>query len=512
MLSQLDPHFQVLPLSGSASKKDRRLPFLLKTTGTPLKPAKNDRLKLVMNVSKDLFAVWWSTGEVSAGTLLFRLNTSSCQLTPLASLQPSAPQKLLLVAFSNTASCELFVIEWYQVDKHKINYLTLVITTYLIDQEEFVQLDSSSLYIPDRQNQLQPTMAALAPRDDRLVVATLNGCVFLLNVRSCVVASSTDKFATGIASLAWHPAGSLIAVVDLTGRLFILDLGLTPLDLFELHQHNTNPFYSLGDFDANSKSLLFPPILSWNPDNTGLQVKKSIIHQKTDNEEQRSDGGCLVVAWAGLRGLGLVKLKLPQWPTSSCIIRHWLSLSRTYSAGRTSRQRADPALCAAVAIVSALDFDIDGEQAVRCVTATATALLRHRPMNALVDNLLDRCLGCFCNPAAPISEVTKLEFGPVISRILRRRAIHLLRHGKFEAAFDVAANKLPQPATDLLTDIFYAAMERGELALAKAAYARARRQVAVAAASLELPISTEPDSSNKRDSNPNNREEEHYFV
>ncbi|XP_067900331.1 WD repeat-containing and planar cell polarity effector protein fritz homolog isoform X1 [Heterodontus francisci] len=123
----------------------------------------------------------------------------------------------------------------------------------------------------------------------------------------------------------------------------------------------------------------------------------------------------------------------------------------------------------AINILCGMNWNTVGPQCYTCLIAVVDHLLKQK-LTPERESQLEASLGTFYVPARPLSDTTVLEYRDPISRYARRFFHHLLRYQRFEKAFLLAVDICSR---DLFMDIYYVALDKGELALAEVAKKKA---------------------------------------
>ncbi|XP_078086568.1 WD repeat-containing and planar cell polarity effector protein fritz homolog isoform X2 [Mustelus asterias] len=123
----------------------------------------------------------------------------------------------------------------------------------------------------------------------------------------------------------------------------------------------------------------------------------------------------------------------------------------------------------AINILCGMNWNTLGSQCYTCLIAIVDHLLQQN-LTPERESQLEASLGAFYAPTRPLTDATVLEYRDPISRYARRFFHHLLRYQRFEKAFLLAVDI---GSRDLFMDIYYVALDKGELALAEVAKKKA---------------------------------------
>ncbi|XP_037662524.1 WD repeat-containing and planar cell polarity effector protein fritz homolog [Choloepus didactylus] len=278
--------------------------------------------------------------------------------------------------------------------------------------------------------------------EDKLILGCEDSSVILYETHHRVTFLAQAELLPSLISC--HPNGAILLVGSNQGELQIFDMALSPINI-QLLAEDRSP----------RESLQFSKSFSVSSSLVQMQwIAPQLVSQKPESGDiydllfLRFDRGPLGVLLFKLgiftRGqLGLVD-----------IIFQYLHCEEIYEA---------------VNILSSMNWNTLGHQCFISMSAIVNHLLRQK-LTAEREAQLEASLGTFYAPTRPLLDTTILEYRDQISKYARRFFHHLLRYQRFEKAFLLAVDI---GARDLFMDIYYFALDKGELALAEVARKRA---------------------------------------
>ncbi|XP_041038845.1 WD repeat-containing and planar cell polarity effector protein fritz homolog [Carcharodon carcharias] len=264
--------------------------------------------------------------------------------------------------------------------------------------------------------------------------------------------------------IAWHPDGALIMVSSCQGEVQCYDMALSPMKM-QLLEEDIKPVSKLQlnqHFAITSRLVQIqwtvPPVIP--PSNNSLNVHDLMF--------LRFDKG----------PVGVFCLKL------GAILRGQLGPTELICQYIRYEQIDE-----AVNILCGMNWNTVGSQCYICLIAIVDHLLKQK-LTPERESYLEASLGTFYAPTRPLTDTTVLEYRDPISCYARRFFHHLLRFQRFEKAFLLAVDI---GSRDLFMDIYYVALDKGELALAEVAKKKANEidaeSITAEVETLEFPLS-----------------------
>ncbi|XP_076990482.1 WD repeat-containing and planar cell polarity effector protein fritz homolog isoform X3 [Tamandua tetradactyla] len=286
------------------------------------------------------------------------------------------------------------------------------------------------------------------------------------------------------ALISCHPNGAILLVGSNQGELQIFDMALSPINIQLLAEdHSPKETLQFSKSFSVSSSLVQ---IQW--------IAPKVVPQKSESGDiydllfLRFDKGPL--------GVLLFKLEIHGHSgTKDHCHSYWKNNAENISSSRGSYQCHPPTgkprgiftqgqlglvdlifqylhyneVYKAINILSSMNWDTLGHQCFISMSAIVNHLLRQK-LTPEREAQLEASLGIFYAPTRPLLDTTILEYRDHISKYARRFFHHLLRYQRFEKAFLLAVDI---GARDLFMDIYYLALDKGELALAEVARKRA---------------------------------------
>ncbi|XP_069787807.1 WD repeat-containing and planar cell polarity effector protein fritz homolog isoform X2 [Narcine bancroftii] len=278
--------------------------------------------------------------------------------------------------------------------------------------------------------------------EDKLILGCEDSSLILYDAcRRMTLLAQTDLVPS---MMEWHPDGAIIIVGNSQGEVQCYDMALSPMKM-QLLAEDVNPLtkLQLSHFFAVTSRMAkiqwtVPQVISLN--NGNLNVHDLLF--------LRFDKGPVGVLCLKLGAI----LKGQLRPTD--LIFQYIRYNQIEEA---------------INILLGMNWNTVGLQCYACLIAIADHLLKQK-LTPERESHLEATLGTFYAPARPLSDTTVLEYRDPISRYARRFFHHLLRYQRFEKAFLLAVDI---GSRDLFMDIYYVALDKGEMALAEVAKKKA---------------------------------------
>ncbi|XP_072363345.1 WD repeat-containing and planar cell polarity effector protein fritz homolog isoform X3 [Scyliorhinus torazame] len=244
--------------------------------------------------------------------------------------------------------------------------------------------------------------------------------------------------------IAWHPDGALIMVSNCQGEVQCYDMALSPMKM-QLLAEDIKPVtkVQLSQHFAITSRLAQ---IQWTvPRAISSSNNSHDVHDLMFLRFEKGPVGVLCLKQGAiLRGqLG---------PTE--LIRQYIRYEQ---------------IDEAINILGGMNWNTVGSQCYASLIAIVDHLLKWK-LTPERESHLEASLGTFYVPTRPLTDTTVLEYRDPISRYARRFFHHLLRYQRFEKAFLLAVDI---GSRDLFMDIYYVALDKGELALAEVAKKKA---------------------------------------
>lgn len=244
--------------------------------------------------------------------------------------------------------------------------------------------------------------------------------------------------------LEWHPDGAVIIVGSCQGELQCYDLALSPVKM-QLLADDVKPVAKLQlsqHFAVTSRMAQIHWIV---PQVTAPNIDSLSVHDLLFLTFDKGPVGVLCMKLGAI-----LKGRLGPAELICQYIRH-------------------EQIEEAINILVGMNWNTAGLQCYTCLIAIVDHLLKQK-LTPERESYLEAALGTFYVPTRPLTDTTVLEYRDPISRYARRFFHHLLRYQRFEKAFLLAVDICSR---DLFMDIYYVALEKGEMALAEVAKKKA---------------------------------------
>lgn len=400
--------------------------------------------KLSVNMHQDMVLVWWSNSSKEA-----------MPWSPMATEKDRA--NLIIISIHgpnvdvhtfNRTECDPVFAGFSKLQPHKIYTVEQGMssggeTTAKACTYEVVQGKIQRVTVVNIPLKSMVQCESRSPGEDKVLLGCADGTLVMYDENK----KNTEVNRAGLipSLVAWHPTGTIVFVGSNRGDVQVFDMALSPLRI-QLLSEEPNPLRLL----PTSKFFKAPQLLreiQWCP----------FDPQAADWTGDYTDA-LAVVYDRGPAGVLTISLGVVSRERLSC-----LELIKEYIRSKQIEE--------AVALLQAMNWDIDGASCYTCLTAIVTHLLK-MPLNAEREVHLETALGTFYAPKRPLSEMTILDYRDPISRLARRFFHHLLRYARFDKAYLLAVDI---GARDLFMDIHYMALDKGENALAEVAARKAEQ-------------------------------------
>ncbi|XP_007890535.2 WD repeat-containing and planar cell polarity effector protein fritz homolog isoform X1 [Callorhinchus milii] len=399
--------------------------------------------RLAINCMQDMVICWWKTA-----------NGDAWPWSPISSESDRANLVLL-----NCMNSRLEVLSFIRTENDPLDAGFSINQPYQIHTVECSigpekePMADSCIYECAR-NRLQRVTVTSVPlksratccsrnnAEDKLVMGCENSSVILYDAhRRLTLLAQTELMPS---SIEWHPEGAIIVVSSSQGEIQCYDMALSPVKI-QLLAEDITPTIKLQlsqHFAVTSRlaqiQWTVPQVIS--PSSNSLNVHDLMF--------LRFDKGPVGVLCFKLGAIMRGQLG----PTE--LIRQYIR-----------HEQIDEA----INILCGMNWNTLSSQCYACLIAIVDHLLKQK-LTLERESQLESSLGTFYAPTRPLSDITVLEYRDPISRYARRFFHHLLRYQRFEKAFLLAVDI---GARDLFMDIYYLALDKGEMALAEVAKKKA---------------------------------------
>lgn len=398
--------------------------------------------RLSVNMHQDMVLVWWSNSSKEA--MPWSPMSTDRDRANLVIISVHGPN-IDVLTYSRT-ECDPVSAQFSNLQPHKLYTVeqgmssggetTAKACTYEVVQGKIQR--ASVVNIPLKS---MVQCESRCPGEDKLLLGCADGTLVVYDESRKVTQLNRAGLIPHLA--AWHPTGTVFYLGSNRGDIQVFDMALSPLKL-QLLAEEPNPHRML----PTSKFFKAPPPLKemqWCP----------FDPQAADWTGDYTDALALVYD-RGPAGVLLMSLGVVSRERMSCV-----ELVKEYIRSKQIEE--------AVALLGAMNWDMDGASCYTCLTTIVTHLLK-MPLNAERESQLETALGTFYAPKRSLSEMTILDYRDPISRLARRFFHHLLRYARFDKAYLLAVDI---GARDLFMDIHYMALDKGEMALAEVARRKA---------------------------------------
>ncbi|XP_059504284.1 WD repeat-containing and planar cell polarity effector protein fritz homolog isoform X2 [Stegostoma tigrinum] len=278
--------------------------------------------------------------------------------------------------------------------------------------------------------------------EDKLVLGCEDSSLILYDAHRRVTLLAQADLMPSL--IAWHPDGALIMVSSYQGEVQCYDMALSPVKM-QLLAEDIKPVTKLQlsqQFAITSRLAQ----IQWTVSQIIPSSSNSLdLHDRMFLRFDKGPVGVLCLKLgAVLRG----KLR----PTE--LIYQYIRYEQ---------------IDEAINILCGMNWNTVGSQCYTSLIALVDHLLKQK-LSPEREAQLEASLGTFYAPTRPLMDTVVLEYRDPISRYARRFFHHLLRYQRFEKAFLLA---IDIGARDLFMDIYYVALDKGELALAEVAKKKA---------------------------------------